>query len=348
MQAAVLYAERDVRIDSLVDPTIRQPGDVVVEVVASCVCGSDLWPYRGQPAIEQPRPVGHEFVGHIVETGSAVATVRAGDFVIAPFLYCDNSCAQCRTGMTSSCSAGGSWGRPDRAGQPVDGGQGEYVRVPMADGTLVVVPGEPDAAMIPDLLALTDVMATGHHAAVSAGVGPGDCVVVVGDGAVGLSAVRAARRLGAERIAVMSRNAVRQKLALDAGATEIVTQRGDDGVAALQELFGEPGPDAALECVGTKQSMDQAVRAVRPGGRVGYVGMPHGSELALQTLFTRNLRVAGGVSPVRAYLPDLLASVLDGTLAPGAVFDARMPLASVAAGYMAMDERRAVKVLLEP
>ena len=320
-----------------------------MRVVAACVCGSDLWPYRGVNASEGPVRIGHEFVGFVEEVGSDVGRVRPGMFVIAPFAFSDGTCVHCRHGIQTSCSAGGFWAHPDRSGLPVDGGQGEYVRVPLADGTLVATPEPPDDALIPSLLALSDVMGTGHHAARAAGVTRGTTVAVVGDGAVGLSAVLAAKRLGAEQIIAMSRHADRQALATEFGATQIVAERGDDGVAKVRELTGGIGADAVLECVGTKESMAQAIRAARPGGRVGYVGVPAGGpELPVGLLFRRNITVGGGVAPARAYLPELLGDVLAGALNPGRVFDLELPLEKVAEGYAAMDERRSVKALLRP
>ncbi|HSP37356.1 MAG TPA: zinc-dependent alcohol dehydrogenase family protein [Frankiaceae bacterium] len=349
MRATVLHAPGDIRLETVDDPTILAPTDAIVRVVAACVCGSDLWPYRGIGAQTGPARIGHEFVGFVEEVGSEVGRVRPGMFVIAPFAYSDGTCVHCRHGIQTSCSAGGFWAHPDRAGLPVDGGQGEFVRVPLADGTLVTTPEPPAEAMIPSLLTLSDVMGTGHHAAYSAGVTRGTTVVVVGDGAVGLCAVLAAKRLGAEQIIAMSRHADRQALATSFGATDLVAERGDAGVNTVRELTGGIGADAVLECVGTKESMEQAIRCTRPGGRVGYVGMPAGGpELPIGLLFRRNITVGGGVAPVRAYLPDLLGDVLAGSLDPGSVFDLRLPLESVAEGYAAMDERRAVKALLQP
>jgi len=355
MRATVLHGAYDVRLETVPDPRLLAPTDALVRVVAACICGSDLWPYRGDPAPDRPRRIGHEFVGVVEEAGDEVTTVRAGQLVVAPFLWSDGTCPLCRRGVQSSCLAGGGWGGTDREGRPVDGGQGEYVRVPRADGTLVAVPGSDgsdgsavDEALIPDLLALSDVMGTGHHAALAAGVGPGSTVAVVGDGAVGLCGVLAARRLGAERVVAMSRHAARQELARRFGATDVVELRGEEGAAAVRELCDGIGPDAVLECVGTKESMRQAFATVRPGGTVGYVGVPHGVEVPIREMFGGNKNLAGGVAPVRAYLPELMADVLDGSLRPGAVFDTELALDDVAEGYAAMHERRAVKVLLRP
>jgi threonine dehydrogenase-like Zn-dependent dehydrogenase len=349
MRATMIYGTRDIRVEDVPDPVIRFPTDAVVRVVASCVCGSDLWPYRGVSPIDEPRRIGHEFVGVVEETGADVRSVSPGDFVIAPFVISDNTCRHCRRGITTSCERGAAWGSPDRDGALADGCQGERVRVPLADGTLVATPDHPDPALVPGLLTLSDVMCTGHHAAVSAGVMAGSTVAVVGDGAVGLCAVLAARRLGAERVIAMSRHADRQALAREFGATDIVSERGDEGVAAVKELLGGVGADSVLECVGTKESMDQSLRSTRPGGYVGYVGVPAGGpELPIGYLFSRNVNVAGGVAPARAYLPELLPDVLDGTIDPGRVFDLDLPLSQAAEAYAAMDERRAVKVLLRP
>lgn len=347
MRATVLHAPRDVRLENVEDPTILTATDALVRVVASCVCGSDLWPYRGIRAVDEPKRIGHEFVGYIEEVGAEVGRVRPGMFVIAPFAFSDGTCVHCRHGVQTSCSSGGFWGAPDRSGRPVDGGQGEYVRVPLADGTLVATPEPPDDALLPALLSLSDVMGTGHHAARAAGVTRGTTVAVVGDGAVGLCAVLAAKRLGAEQIIAMSRHAPRQALATRFGATDVVAERGDEGVATVRELTGGIGADAVLECVGTKESMAQAIRSTRPGGRVGYVGVPAGGpELPVGLLFGRNISVGGGVAPARAYLPELLGDVLAGTLDPGPVFDLELSLDEVPEAYAAMDERRAVKVLL--
>lgn len=349
MRATVIHGERDVRLEEVPEPDIVHPTDAVVRVVASCICGSDLWPYRGIRPTAEPRRIGHEMVGIVEKVGDAVSRVSPGDFVIAPFYICDNACANCRNGMSTSCLHGAGWGGEDEAGVPIDGCQGDRVRVPLADGTLAVVPGEPDAAAIPSLLALSDVCGTGHHAAVSAGVGPGKTVAVVGDGAVGLSAVLAAQRLGAELIIAMSRHDDRQALAREFGAHNVVAERGKEGAAAVRELTGGIGADCVLECVGTKESMDQALRSTRPGGRVGFVGVPAGGpELPMRVLFNTNIGVAGGMAPVRGYIEELLPAVLAGDYSPGRVFDMELPLDRVAEGYAAMDERRAIKVLLRP
>jgi threonine dehydrogenase-like Zn-dependent dehydrogenase len=349
MRATIIHGERDVRVDDVPDPRLLTSTDAVVRVVAACVCGSDLWPYRGVTPTDEPKAIGHEFVGIVEEVGDDVSTVHVGDFVIAPFYFCDNTCVNCRNGVSTSCLTGGWWGSTDRDGHPVQGAQGERVRVPLADGTLVATPEVPDDGLVPSLLTLADVMGTGHHAALSAGVTTGSTVVVVGDGAVGLCAVLAAKRLGASRIVAMSRHADRQAIAREFGATDVVPERGDEGVARIKEMFDGVGPDCVLECVGTKESMDQAIRSARPGGMVGYVGVPNGGpELPVGRLFGTNVGVNGGVAPVRGYVEELLPEVLSGAITPGRVFDLELPLEQAAEAYAAMDERRATKVLLRP
>jgi len=347
--ATVIHGPRDIRVEEVPDPVLHLPTDAVVRVVASCVCGSDLWPYRGVTETEEPGRIGHEFVGVVEDVGAEVSTLRAGDFVIAPFALSDNTCAHCRNGVHTSCERGAWWGGEDEYDLPIDAGQGQAVRVPMAEGTLVATPDMPDPGQVPGLLTLSDVMGTGHHAAVAAGAGPGRTVVVVGDGAVGLCGVLAARRLGAERVIAMSRHADRQAVAREFGATDVVEERGYEGVARVEDLLGGIGADAVLECVGTKESMQQAIDAARPGGRVGYVGVPSGgAELPIRQLFGKNVSVGGGVAPVRAYLEELLADTLSGAIDPGRVFDLELPLEKAPEAYEAMDERRAIKVLLRP
>lgn len=342
----MLHAPGDVRFEEVPDPKLATAQDAIVRVVKACVCGSDLWYYRGDSPIKQPMPFGHEFIGVVEEVGSEVSTLRPGDFVIAPFTFSDNTCPPCRSGFQSVCDHGGIWGRKDRDGLAVDGGQGQFVRVPLADGTLVVV-GDHDVALEPSLLALSDVMGTGWHAATAAKVGEGDTVAVVGDGAVGLSGVIAAATKGAARIIVMSRNVERSKLATEFGATDIVAERGEEGEAAVRELTDGVGVDAVLECVGTGQSMSTAFAIARPGATVGYVGVPHGVELPIGRMFSTNVGIAGGVAPVRRYLPDLIELVTSGQINPGKVFDLTLPLSEVAEAYASMDERRAIKSLLE-
>lgn len=348
MKATILNAPRDIRLEDVPDPTIVAPTDALVRVTAACVCGSDLWPYRGINEVAEPTRIGHEFVGIVEEVGAEVRSLRAGDFVIAPFKYSDGTCPHCRVGIQTSCVRGGFWGGPDRDDVMVDGGQGEYVRVPLADGTLVATREVPDDELVPSLLALSDVMGTGWHAAVAARVQEGDTVVVVGDGAVGLSGVLSAARMGAERVIAMSRHASRQAIAREFGATDVVEVRGEDAVAAVRELTDGVGADAVLECVGTDESMQTAIAVARPGATVGYVGVPHGIEYPVRDLFSRNVGIAGGVAPVRQYLPQLRDDVLSGAINPGLVFDLEVPLADVAEAYAAMDERRAVKSLVRP
>jgi threonine dehydrogenase-like Zn-dependent dehydrogenase len=339
MRVAMLHAPGDIRLEDRPAPVVQEPTDAIVRVTASCVCGSDLWPYRGENGLgDQPQPAGHEAVGIVEEIGPEVSGFAAGDFVVVPFCHSDNTCPVCRTGMTSACRQVGF----------TTGGQAEYVRVTQAGGTMVGVPEVPDTSLVPALLALSDVMATGWHAALSAGVAPGSSVVVVGDGAVGLCGVLAARELGAERIIAMSRHAPRQGVARTFGATDVVAERGKEGVAAVRELTDGLGADAVLECVGTDDAMGTAVAAARPGGGVGFVGVPHGVTLPVGRMFAKNVSVGGGVAPVRHYLPDLLARTLAGELDAGPVFDLTLPLDEVAEGYRAMDQRRAIKVLLEP
>ncbi len=323
-----------------------EDGDAIVRVVASCVCGSDLWSYRGINEFTEARRIGHEFVGIVEQIGSRVATLKPGDFVIAPFAFSDNTCALCVRGVHTSCVQGGYWSGRDHQGHPVDGGQGELVRAPLADGTLVATKEQPSQEMVAHLLTLSDVFPTGHHAAVSAGVTAGSTVAVVGDGAVGLSAVLAAKRLGAGRIVAMSRHEDRQQLAREFGADEVVAERGPDGAAAVRELLDGIGADHVLECVGTTESMKQAMLSTRPGGRVGYVGVPHDVEVNVKAMFDRNIGLAGGVAPARNYIEELLPDVLSGEVSPGRVFDLTVPLDRVADGYRAMDERTAIKTML--
>jgi threonine dehydrogenase-like Zn-dependent dehydrogenase len=351
MRATIIHGPGDIRVEDRDYPAIQLPTDAVVRVTAACVCGSDLWPYRGVKPVRHAAAIGHEFVGVVESTGADVATLQVGDFVIAPFVVSCGQCPQCLNGVTVACDHLAGWGGKDDAGFAVDGGQGEAVRVPLAESTLVKVPdvGEPDAALRNSLLTLSDVMATGHHAAVSAQVGPGRTVVVVGDGAVGLCGVLAAKRLGAGRIIAMSRHADRQAIAREFGATDIVQERGDDGVAKVRELLGGVLADSVLECVGTKESMEQALHSVRPGGALGFVGVPTGgAEIPLRYLFDKNITVSGGMAPARTYIPELLKDVLSGAINPGRVFDVEMPLEDAPEAYRAMDERRAIKVLLTP
>ncbi|WP_369174530.1 zinc-dependent alcohol dehydrogenase family protein [Streptomyces sp. R28] len=314
--------------------------DAIIRTVATCVCGSDLWDYRGINPVEQPTPFGHEYVGIVEEVGDEVKAIKPGQFVVGSFFASDNTCANCRNGYQSNCL--------HREFVGAEGCQAERLRVPLADGTLVATPEVPDEKFVPSLLACSDVMGTGWYAAVAAQVRSGDTVVVVGDGAVGLCAVNAAKELGATRIIAMSRHESRQKLAREFGATDIVAERGDEGVARVKEMTGGVGADRVLECVGNSESMQQALRSTRPGGNVGFVGVPHDVAFDGQELFFSHVGLRGGPAPVREFLPDLINRVLSGRIDPGRVFDLELPLSEVAEGYRAMDERRAVKVLLRP
>ena len=341
MRAAIFNGPRNITVGDRPDPAIATPTDAIVHVTLGCVCGSDLWYYRG----DSPHalgPIGHEFIGFVREVGSAVTTVAEGDFVVAPFTFCDGTCPHCVAGWPSNCANGGSFGN-----HGVDGGQGEAVRVPFADATLVKVPGSGhDEATLRSLAALPDVMCTGHHAAVSAGVKPGDTVAVVGDGAVGLCAMIACKRLGAERIIALSRNPARQALAREFGVTDILAERGQAATEAVMAMTDGVGVDAALECVGTNESMATAFAIARPGSIVGAIGAPHDVEVPINTVIFRNVGLRGGVAPVRRYLPELLEDVLAGRINPGRVFDFETNLDGIPSAYAAMDERRAVKALI--
>ena len=342
MKAAIFNGPRSIELGERPDPKIQEPTDAVVRVVLGCVCGSDLWYYRGLSP-HALGPIGHEFIGVVEEVGPDVHTLNKGDFVIAPFTYCDGTCANCRAGWPSNCLHGGSFGN-----HGIDGGQGEAVRSPLADPTLVKVPGSGYAEeMMRSLLTLSDVMCTGHHAAVSAGVKQGDVVAVVGDGAVGLCAIIAAKRLGAARIIALSRNPARQKLAREFGATDILSERGDDATQKILELTNGLGVDAALECVGTGQSMATAFSIARVGSVVGAIGAPHDVVVPMDTVIFRNIGLRGGVSPVRRYIPELLDDVLEGRIHPGLVFDFTTELSGIKEAYDAMDQRRAIKSLLQ-
>ena len=338
MRGAVIHGPRDVRFEERAEPKIEKPTDAIIRISAACVCGSDLWPYRGANPIAQPTPMGHEYCGVVEEVGQAVTSLKPGQFVIGSFFASDNTCPHCQAGYQTSC----------QHRELVGGAQAPYLRVPLADGTLVPTQEMPSPELIPDLLALSDVMGTGWFAAAAANVKPGATVVVVGDGAVGLLGVLSAREMGAERSIAMSRHPTRQRLARAFGATDIVTERADEGVARIQELTRGVGADAVLECVGTPEAMQQAIRSTRPGGTVGYVGVPHGVSLDGQALFFAHVRLFGGPAPVRRFLPKLIDLVLKGKIDPGKVFDLTLPLEQVAEGYRAMDERRAIKALLRP
>jgi threonine dehydrogenase-like Zn-dependent dehydrogenase len=343
MRATLMYGAADVRIETVPDARLVEPTDAVVAVTRAAICGSDLWPYQQMEHDEAGRRMGHEFMGVVEAVGANVRTVKAGNLVAAPFLWSDGTCVFCREGLQTSCLHGGRYGSDG-----VDGGQGEAVRVPQADGTLVVLPVDKDDVLMPSLLTLTDVMATGHHAAVSARVGPGKTVAVVGDGAVGLCGVIAARRLGAERIIVLGRHPDRVALAKDFGATDIVAERSEEAVERVRELTGDLGAHAVLECVGHDESTITALGIVRPGGAVGRVGLPqHEAIPTTSGTFFDNVTISGGPAPARAYIDELLPDVLAGRIEPGRVFDRVTNLDGVPDGYQAMNDREAIKVMIE-
>jgi threonine dehydrogenase-like Zn-dependent dehydrogenase len=340
MRVAVMTAPGQVHVEDRSDPVIVEPTDAIIRLAATCVCGSDLWPYRGVEALDGPRPMGHEYAGIVEQVGADVRTVRPGQFVVGSFFASDNTCEICRAGYQSSCI--------HRESAAPGGAQAERLRVPLADGTLVATPEMPSDDLIPGLLAASDVLGTGWFGAVAAQAGPGKTVAVVGDGAVGLLAVLAAQQLGAERIIAMSRHEDRQKLALEYGATDIVTERGDDGVARIKDLTGGLGAHSVIEAVGTQESMMQAIRSTRPGGHVGYVGVAHDVQLPGEEMFFSHVHLHGGPAPVRRFLPDLIERIWTRQIDPGKVFDLELPLQEAAEGYRAMDQRRATKVLLRP
>ncbi|GAA2136306.1 zinc-dependent alcohol dehydrogenase family protein [Glycomyces algeriensis] len=338
MRGTVIHAPGDIRLEERPDAAMTAPTDAVVRLSATCICGSDLWAYRGVEPVEEPHPIGHEYVGVVEQVGADVRNVEVGQFVVGSFATSDNTCEICRAGYQSHCVHR----------EFVGAAQAELLRVPNADGTLVATPGMPDADLIPHLLAASDVLGTGWYAADAAQAGPGKTVAVVGDGAVGLLGVLSAKQLGAERIIAMSRHEDRQRLALEFGATDIVTERGDEGVAKIKALTGGLGAHSVIEAVGTQESMMQAIRATRAGGHIGYVGVSHDVELPGEELFFTGVHLHGGPAPVRRFLPELIDLIWRREIAPGKVFDLTLPLDRVAEGYRAMDERRAVKVLLQP
>src|SRR5438105_1141097 len=338
MRGAVLYGPRDVRFEERESPKIVEPTDAIIRISLTCVCGSDLWPYRGLQPINGPTPMGHEYCGTVEEVGSAVKSVKPGQFVIGSFATSDNTCPHCQYGYQSSCMHR----------EFITRAQAPVLRVPLADGTLVPTPGVPSDDLIPSLLTTSDVLGTGWFAADAAKVKPGSTVVVVGDGAVGLLGVLSAKQMGAQRIIAMSRHEKRQKLAREFGATDVVPERGDEGVKRIVDMTKGVGADSVLECVGTQQSMMQATRCTRKGGYVSYVGVPHGVELKGEELFFAHVHLHGGPAPVRRFLPGLIDLVWNGKINPGKVFDLTLPLDQVAEGYRAMDERRAIKTLLRP
>jgi threonine dehydrogenase-like Zn-dependent dehydrogenase len=338
MRGAMLYGPRDVRFEERDALKIIESTDAIIRTSATCVCGSDLWAYRGIQAITEPTPMGHEYCGIVEEVGSEVRTIKPGQFVIGSFGASDNTCPHCQSGYHTSCQHR-EW---------ISTAQAPLLRVPLADGTLVATPDVPSEDLIPSLLSASDVLGTGWFAADAANVKPGSTVVVVGDGAVGLLAVLSARQRGAERIIAMSRHEARQKLAREFGATHIVTERGGEGVARIKDLTNGIGADSVLECVGTQEAMMQAANSTRPGGYIGYVGVPHGVALDGQQIFFAHVHLHGGPAPVRRYLPELIDLVWNKKINPGKVFDLTLPLDQVAEGYRAMDERRAIKALLRP
>jgi threonine dehydrogenase-like Zn-dependent dehydrogenase len=340
MRGAIMHAPGDVEVMARPDPQILTASDAVLRLSATCICGSDLWPWRGIDAVKDPAPMGHEYVGVVEQIGSDVKTIKVGDFVVGSFFASDNTCEICQAGYQSRCVHAYLMGK--------EGAQAELLRVPMADGTLVATPAMPDADLIPGLLAASDVLGTGWFGAVAAEAGPGKTVAVVGDGAVGLLAILAAKHLGAERIIAMSRHESRQKLALDFGATDVVEERGEAGVSRIKDLTGGLGAHSVVEAVGTQEAMMQAIRSSRPGGHIGYVGVAHGVELPGEELFFAEVHLLGGPAPVRRFLPQLVDLIWNRKINPGKVFDLELPLDQAAEGYKAMDERRAIKVLLHP
>jgi threonine dehydrogenase-like Zn-dependent dehydrogenase len=338
MRGVIMHGPGDVRVENREKPTIAEPTDAILRVTAACICGSDLWPYRGIEKQNGPTPMGHEYVGVVDEIGPDVKNLKVGDFVVGSFFASDNTCEICQAGYQTHCI--------HRQPGAATGAQSEFTRIPLADGTLVPVPGRPTPEQVRSLLAASDVLGTGWFAAVAAEAGPGKTVAVVGDGAVGLLGVLAAKRLGAERVIAMSRHADRQALARKFGATDIVEERGDEGVAKIKELTGGLGAHSVVEAVGTQESMMQAIRATRAGGHVGYVGVTHEVELNGMQLFFSGVHLHGGPAPVRRFLPELIHLIMTGEINPGEVFDLELPLDEAAEGYKAMDERRATKVLL--
>lgn len=344
MQATMIYGAGGIRVETVPDPTILEPTDAVVRVTAACICGSDLWPYRSMPPSKQGARIGHEFLGVIEDLGSDVAGLKAGDVVVAPFVWSDGTCDFCHEGLQTSCRHGGMWGRDG-----VDGGQGEAVRGPQAAGTLVKLPVRDDSALVRSLLSLSDVFPTGHHCARTAGVNPRTTVTVIGDGAVGLCAVLSAKRLGAERIILMGHHKDRTNLGVEFGATDIIAERGPEGVERVRELTAGDGTHVVLECVGLREAIETAFAVARDGGTVSRVGAPQYDDVPMPFgVFLRNVSLTGGVAPARAYIPELLPDILEGTVEPGKVFDLTLALKDVASGYKAMADRTALKVLVRP
>jgi threonine dehydrogenase-like Zn-dependent dehydrogenase len=346
MRATVMYEAGDVRVEDVPDAAIEAPTDAVLRITRACICGSDLWPYKQMAANEDgsANPMGHEFIGVVEEAGAEVTTVAAGDLVVAPFVFSDGTCSFCSEGLQTSCLSGGVWGRGG-----VGGGQAEAIRVPHADGTLVKLPVGPDDDLMPGLLTLSDVMGTGHHAAISARVRPGVTAAVIGDGAVGLCGVIAAKRLGAERILLLGHHDERTDLGRELGATDVVSERGREATERVRELTGGEGAHAVLECVGYEEAFQTAMRIARPGGAVGRVGVPQMNALPAAGIgFVNNITVSGGIAPARAYIDELMPDVLEGRIEPGRVFDSTVELDGVPGGYDAMNDRESLKVLVKP
>lgn len=343
MKAGILLENYDIQIHDVPEPKILAPTDAIVRITYSCICGSDLWFYRGLSPFEKGRRTGHEFIGVVEKVGEEVKKIKVGDIVVAPFSWFDGTCPSCQNGVTSVCWNGASWGFKD-----TDGGQGEMTRAPFADASLFVIPPKTNEKLMPALLTLSDVMCTGHHAAVSADVKKGSTVAVIGDGAVGLCAVLASKRLGAGRIFLFSRNEARQNVGKKFGATDIISKRDKEGIEKLIEMTNGVGADCVLECVGTNESWEMALSITRAGGRVGCVGVPHGVSMDITKMFRQDIGLAGGVAPVGKYIPELMPDVLSGKLDPSLVFDLTLPLSDLVKGYEAMDKRKAIKVLLRP
>jgi len=339
-----MHSAGDVRIEDVPDAWLVEPTDALIRVTRACICGSDLWPYKNMEPTDGGRPMGHEAIGVVEEVGAEVSTVKAGDLVVMPFAFSDGTCLFCEDGLQTECVHGGFFGNSD-----VGGAQAEALRIPQADGTLYALPADPDEALMPSLLTLSDVLGTGHHAAVVAGVGPGKKVAVVGDGAVGLCGVIAAKRLGAEEIVILGRHEERTDLAREFGATDVVAARGAEGVERVRELTEGFGAHSVLECVGLDQSTQTAIEIARPGGAIGRVGVPQSETMpGGQASFYDNVTIGGGPAPVRAYIEELLPDILDGTIEPGRVFDRTVDLDGVPDGYLALDQREALKVMVEP
>lgn len=344
MKAGRFYGLHDIRVEDVPDPTIEKPTDAILKITYTCICGSDLWWYRGILKRDVGAPIGHEFMGEVISVGDSVSKVAVGDLVVGPFFWCDGTCPECKKGMSSHCLNGGSWGTKGTAGC-----QAEQLRVPFADANLFVIPKNADEQLMPSLLALSDVMGTGYYAALSGGVTQGVTVAVVGDGAVGLCAVLASKRLGAEKIILMSRHEDRQKVGSQFGATDIVSQRGGDGIEKVKALTQTIGADCILDCVGAAPAREMAMGMVRPGGRIGCVGIPENvPDIKAGDIFWKNITIGGGIAPTRTYIPELMPDVLSGKLNPSPVFDLILPLSELAKGYEAMDKREAIKVLIKP